>query len=486
MILTDNESQHVVLIEDEALGERDGTEENIISKGISAGPMVRLYRTGSRVVFGSATPNTALCMNDQEEVLRIVKPQHFLPVHGEYLFLKEHESLGKSTGIRHTAVIKNGEMLGVSHLRNRRVLSNGFISLGKENLQLKYSDGDKAFGTSSELFIDERLRIALDGIIVISMEIFRLKNLESLAENTLKGKIRITTRCLWLDNGKLLDALYKAAHAALSSCPVKSPLPHMERTVSEVLRKMVRKYSGKRPEVIAIAIENPGAVFADEINTKLSGKSHVGPGISTSIKVVDERRKKNQSTTTQIRDDNIDIKGLLPEKDTTTSGAEGDLPDSADSDEFWKSFIASSVEKSIKANNGYVSRKEYKSNLKQDDSEDTGEANSEEMSNAEPESSKSIKNNKWKAKEVKKLIDLRSDLRDRFKVVKGRMALWEEISQSLLADGISRSPGQCKSLWTSLVMKYEEIKNGKDRRKNWQYLEDMEKIMSSDEAPASN
>jgi len=40
----------------------------------------------------------------QEEVLRIVKPQHFLPIHGELLFLKEHELLGKSTGIRHTTV----------------------------------------------------------------------------------------------------------------------------------------------------------------------------------------------------------------------------------------------------------------------------------------------------------------------------------------------------------------------------------------------
>lgn len=27
-------------------------------------------------------------------------------------------------------------MLGVSHLRNRRVLSNGFSSLGRENLQV--------------------------------------------------------------------------------------------------------------------------------------------------------------------------------------------------------------------------------------------------------------------------------------------------------------------------------------------------------------
>ncbi|CAI0446403.1 unnamed protein product [Linum tenue] len=58
-------------------------------------------------------------------------------------------------------------MLGVSHLRNRRVLSNGFISLGKENLQLMYSDGDKAFGTSTELCVDERLRIATDGIIMV-------------------------------------------------------------------------------------------------------------------------------------------------------------------------------------------------------------------------------------------------------------------------------------------------------------------------------
>ncbi|KAI5417237.1 hypothetical protein KIW84_042021 [Lathyrus oleraceus] len=130
----------------------------------------RISEIGSTIVMGKKE-----CLHtsghgyrgELEEVLRIVRPQHFLPIHGELLFLKEHELLGKSTGIQHTAVIMNGEMLGVSHLRNRKVLSNGFIALGKENLQLKYSDGDKAFGSSSELFIDERLRIALDGIIVV-------------------------------------------------------------------------------------------------------------------------------------------------------------------------------------------------------------------------------------------------------------------------------------------------------------------------------
>lgn len=126
------------------------------------------------------------------------------------------------------------------------------------------------------------------------MEVLRPQ--ESLNGNSLKGKIRITTRCLWLDKGKLLDALYKAAHAALSSCPINTPLAHMEKTVSEVLRKMVRKYSGKRPEVIAIAIENPAGVLSDELNAKLSSKSHVGVGLPTLRKVVDAPQRSPFNT----------------------------------------------------------------------------------------------------------------------------------------------------------------------------------------------
>ena len=116
-----------------------------------------------------------------------------------------------------------------------------------------------------------------------------------MIENSLKGKIRITTSCLWFDKGKLLDALHKAARAALSSLPVNCPLSHMERTVAELLRKMVRKYSSKRPEIIAIALENPAAVLSDEVNARLSGKCHVGYGLSALRKVVDGHSEENQS-----------------------------------------------------------------------------------------------------------------------------------------------------------------------------------------------
>jgi mRNA degradation ribonuclease J1/J2 len=59
------------------------------------------------------------------EVLKLVKPRHFLPVHGEYAFLCAHAQLALDLGFRNTSVIRNGQMLGVSPLRNGRTLSTG-------------------------------------------------------------------------------------------------------------------------------------------------------------------------------------------------------------------------------------------------------------------------------------------------------------------------------------------------------------------------
>lgn len=461
----------------------------------------RISEIGSNIIMGK---NELLHTSghgyrgELEEVLQIVKPQHFLPIHGELLFLKEHELLGRSTGIRHTTVIKNGEMLGVSHLRNRRVLSNGFTSLGRENLQLKYSDGDKAFGSSSELFVDERLKIATDGIIVVSMEILRPQSVDGSNETGIQGKLRITTRCLWLDKGKLLDALHKAAHAALSSCPVNCPLAHMERTVSELLRKMVRKYSGKRPEVIVMAVENPGGVLSEELGARLSGKSNTGFGMSALRKAVDGQPTK--SHVNSIRPDgNDDLHSeesqgyylepgrLLPEDDYDTSSSNLTETQSFDNEgleDFWRPFItpSSPAKELAKDNEGSVQQSKNMLEIT-NEREEVSDDKSLKTSNSDV---KPLKRNKWKPEEIKKLIKLRGELHARFQVARGRMALWEEISNGMSADGINRSPGQCKSLWASLVQKFEqESKREKKSKKNWPYLEEMSAILSESEAVAT-
>ncbi|KAF9605361.1 hypothetical protein IFM89_016914 [Coptis chinensis] len=415
----------------------------------------RVAELGSTIVMGrnEVLHTSGHAYRDElEEVLRIVKPQHFLPVHGELLFLKEHESLGKSTGIHHTTVIKNGEMLGVSHLRNRKVLSNGFISLGKENLQLMYNDGDKAFGTSTELCVDERLRIASDGIIFVSMEILRPQHSDGLFQTSIKGKIKITTRCLWLDKGKLLDALHKTAHAALSSCPVN------------------------------FAVESTLGVLADELKDRLSGESDVGFGLSELDEVVNAHPKKNKLARA-YKESGMSVDERLPSENDMAIPS-SNVEDASTSmggspEEFWKSYLASSpVEPPMDDQNGSKPKEHMEPPKDIIGSERVEPVKSSSSQEATP---KPAKRNKWKIEEVKKLIKMRGEMDDRFQAVKGRMVLWEEISENLLSQGIDRSSGQCKSLWTSLVQKYEERRDGK-KSKSWSYYDDMDKILSTREA----
>ncbi|VAI57648.1 hypothetical protein VPH35_110968 [Triticum aestivum] len=421
----------------------------------------RLTDLGPKIVMGkdAGLHTSGHAYHDElEEVLQIVKPQHFLPVHGELLFLKEHELLGRSTGIKHTTVIKNGEMLGVSHLRNRKVLSNGFVSLGKQDFKLMYSDGDKAFGTSTDLCIDERFRIASDGIIFVSMEIFRPK--PASPQSGLKGKFKITTRCLWLDNGRLLDALYKAAHAALSSCPLNCPLSHMERMVSEILRKMVRKYSGKRPDVIVVASENTTVGFSEEvINRHMS---------------LDYEKTRPENPEREAEESIPEVMRTTPDDATTSSNGESffspDLHQPKTLDHFWESFKSPTAVKIARIVNASAQGNKPK----------LGKISiiDKDSSTSAPAAAKSSRKNKWKPEEIKSLIQLRGEMNEKFQTVKGRMVLWEEISGSLLKQGITRTPAQCKSVWTSLLQKYEESKKDEENMQTWQYFSAMDSFLS--------
>lgn len=86
--------------------------------------------------------------------MKLVKPQHFLPVHGEYSFLTAHAQLAQDIGIKNTSVIRNGQMLGVQHRRNANVVSTtgasvkGMQLLGEVKLRMLYNDGNKVRYTS--------------------------------------------------------------------------------------------------------------------------------------------------------------------------------------------------------------------------------------------------------------------------------------------------------------------------------------------------
>jgi ribonuclease J len=77
-----------------------------------------LYRRGAVVHYGHAAPIHVSGHASQEElklVLNLVRPQHFVPVHGEYRHLVRHTLLAAEVGVRpaHCHLLEDGDVLEV-------------------------------------------------------------------------------------------------------------------------------------------------------------------------------------------------------------------------------------------------------------------------------------------------------------------------------------------------------------------------------------
>jgi hypothetical protein len=141
------------------------------------------------------------------EVLRFVKPQHFLPVHGEYSFLCEHAKLAREqAGVKHVDVIRNGQLLGIGERRSRGAVSavgsvaaaeaaavrsaaaagggarqnttagarpgSGEMSvLGEATLYNFFNDGGRGTGTAEEMALTERTSLAVEGVVVAAVDV---------------------------------------------------------------------------------------------------------------------------------------------------------------------------------------------------------------------------------------------------------------------------------------------------------------------------
>ncbi len=100
---------------------------------------------------------------DLKLMLGLVKPQYFIPVHGEYYMRKAHGELAKEMGIPESNIIlaDNGYIIEAS--KNK-------VELAKEKIETRYIlvDG-KGLGDSSAHVLSERQSMAQNGVLVISV-----------------------------------------------------------------------------------------------------------------------------------------------------------------------------------------------------------------------------------------------------------------------------------------------------------------------------
>jgi len=138
-----------------------GNEETI-SKAIN-----RLLRRGANVIYDSIAPVHVSGHASQEEqkfLFNLVKPKHFVPIHGELRQLKRHAALAVQVGIpeENVIVVENGQVVE---------LSGGKIKLG-ERIPGGYVfvDGE-SIGDIDHGVMREREKLARSGILFIDISL---------------------------------------------------------------------------------------------------------------------------------------------------------------------------------------------------------------------------------------------------------------------------------------------------------------------------
>jgi len=93
-------------------------------------------------------------------MLRLINPEYFMPVHGEFRMLKQHADIGIELGIpkNKTFVLENGEVLSIS--------KNDIKKQGNVPASDVYVDGNR-IGDIGNLVIKDRKIMSNDGILVV-------------------------------------------------------------------------------------------------------------------------------------------------------------------------------------------------------------------------------------------------------------------------------------------------------------------------------
>jgi ribonuclease J len=208
--------------------------EEVVSRTIN-----RLMRRGANVIYDAIAPVHVSGHASQEEqklLINLVRPKHFIPIHGELRQLRRHAFLAEQVGIpkENILVMENGQVMeldkGNLHLAER--IPGGYV----------FVEGRSVGEVDADL-MREREQLARSGIFLINLSIDkRSGKLHDDPEIITRGFVSPE------DADKLIDAVHQRVVQI-----AKNNDPDLERTITESIRSFLFTETKRRPMVFVTA-----------------------------------------------------------------------------------------------------------------------------------------------------------------------------------------------------------------------------------------
>lgn len=209
--------------------------------------MDQVARRGAQLVDGERHPVHVSGHGSSEELklmLSLVKPRHFIPVHGEYRYLAEHARVAaRVTGGRTTVLLaEDGDVIRLAPGPGR---IEGRIATGRALM-----DGTRSAEVGDEV-LRQRRHLAADGVVVPVIAVNR--------DGLVEGTPDVVTRGVVIDarTGTLLETLPAVAAEVIRAAGPEARVDSAALTehVRLELQRVFRKQAGRRPLVLPVIME---------------------------------------------------------------------------------------------------------------------------------------------------------------------------------------------------------------------------------------
>jgi ribonuclease J len=209
----------------------------------------RLCRLGATVLTEDTTYVNAsghAAADDLSTMLETVRPQAFMPIHGEYRMQQAHARLAEAAGVPAHAVriAENGTVLELD--------GDGLSVVGQVEAGTTLVDGMNV-GSVREVVLRDRRHLASDGVLIVVATI-AADTAEPIAEPEIiaRGFIEPSD-----DGNELLDQARDTVERVLAECQAhRTTEVHLvQQELHDALAELVSHVTGKRPMVLPVVVE---------------------------------------------------------------------------------------------------------------------------------------------------------------------------------------------------------------------------------------